>query len=73
MTVPADALDTVVDQALERIAELSSRLWDVRRQHQPEHERVPRWRRPGARCAGCGQPFPCATARAADGLKAVAS
>jgi hypothetical protein len=59
---PADAGDPALDEALERISELSARLWAVRSAHRPV---AAGWRRRETRCAGCGQPVPCATLRAA--------
>jgi len=58
----APAADPALDEALERISELSARLWAVRSAHRPV---VVGWRRRETRCAGCGQPLPCATLRAA--------
>ena len=64
--VPQHA-DPALDEALERIRELSGRLWQVR----AAHPSVPpaRWsaawrRRRPAVCAGCGQAAPCPTLRA---------
>ena len=57
-----DTADPALDEALERISELSARLWAVRSAHRPV---VVGWRRRETRCAGCGQPVPCATLRAA--------
>jgi hypothetical protein len=58
----ADDADPALDEALERISELSARLWAVRSAHRPV---VVGWRRRETRCAGCGQAVPCATLRAA--------
>jgi hypothetical protein len=59
---PTPVADPALDEALERISDLAARLWAVRSAHRP----VARgWRRAHARCAGCGQPLPCATLLAA--------
>jgi hypothetical protein len=58
-------LDTALDEALDRIAELSRRVRQAQSAHRPRSYRLPyrlgRWR-----CAGCGQDYPCATTRALD-------
>jgi hypothetical protein len=54
--------DPALDEALERISDLAGRLWAVRSAHRPV---AAGWRRSSLRCAGCGQPAPCATLRAA--------
>ena len=59
---PTPAADPALDEALERISDLAARLWAVRSAHRP----VPSgWRRSHPRCAGCGQPVPCAPLLAA--------
>lgn len=60
--------DIALDQALDRIGELSTRLWAVRTAHRPAPGRlgcIPG--RPRLRCTGCGHAYPCATARAVRG------
>lgn len=59
-----EALARTLDEALDRIVELSGRLWDVREVHRRVAGRG--LRRPAPRCADCGQHFPCATVRALD-------
>ncbi|MCW2598457.1 MAG: hypothetical protein JWM02_286 [Frankiales bacterium] len=60
---PADVdLGPAFDEALERLADLAHRLGQVRAVHRP-YRRL-RWTR--SRCNGCGQPYPCATLRAAN-------
>ncbi len=54
--------DPALDEALERISDLAARLWAVRSAHRPV---TVGWRRSATRCAGCGQPVPCATLQAA--------
>ncbi|CAA9355357.1 MAG: hypothetical protein AVDCRST_MAG16-2638 [uncultured Frankineae bacterium] len=54
--------DPALDEALERISDLAARLWAVRSAHRPV---AVGWRRSQTRCAGCGQPVPCATLLAA--------
>ena len=54
--------DPALDEALERISDLASRLWAVRSAHRPVV--VGRFRRE-TRCGGCGLPVPCPTLRAA--------
>ena len=62
VTTSVPVPDPALDEALERISDLAGRLWAVRSAHRP----VPAgWRRSSLRCAGCGQPAPCATLRAA--------
>ena len=56
------APDPALDEALERISDLAARLWAVRAAHRPV---AVGWRRRETRCAGCGQPVPCPTLRAA--------
>ena len=58
----ATAPDPALDEALERISDLAARLWAVRSAHRPV---ATGWRRSQTRCAGCGQPVPCATLLAA--------
>lgn len=53
--------DPALDEALERISDLAARLWAVRSAHRPL---ATGWLRRETRCAGCGQPVPCATLRA---------
>lgn len=61
---PGGAVDPVLvatlDSALDRVRELSMRLWEVRDRHRPGRGRR------GRRCLDCGQTYPCATARAAE-------
>jgi hypothetical protein len=52
--------DPALDEALDRVRELALRLWAVRGVHRPRRALLG-----GARCAGCGRPYPCATLRAA--------
>ena len=62
-TTAADATgDPTLDEALDRISDLSARLWAVRLAHRPVA--VGRLRRRCV-CAGCGLPTPCPTLRAA--------
>lgn len=56
--------DVALDDALARIRDLTGRLWEVRRVHQPVAVRSLRGGR--VRCAACGQACPCPTLRAAD-------
>jgi hypothetical protein len=56
--------DGTLDQALERIAELSRRLWAAQAAHRPGPVRYGQQRQP--RCVGCRQRYPCPTARALD-------
>ena len=60
--LPTPAPDPALDEALERISDLAARLWAVRSAHRPV---ATGWRRAHTRCAGCGQPVPCATLLAA--------
>ena len=60
--VSSPAPDPALDEALERISDLAARLWAVRSAHRPV---TVGWRRTHTRCAGCGQPVPCATLQAA--------
>ncbi|MGZ6792968.1 MAG: hypothetical protein ACXVFV_08435, partial [Mycobacteriales bacterium] len=53
--------DEALDQALERIAELSRRVWQARREHRPRRALGRR-----QRCTGCGQAYPCGTVLALD-------
>ena len=55
-------LGPAFDEALDRLADLARLLGQVRAVH-PPYRRL-RWAR--CRCAGCGQPHPCPTLRAAD-------
>lgn len=61
-TAGTSATDQALDEALDRIRELSGRLWEVRARHHP---------RPAGRlrrtrlCAECGHGMPCPTVRAA--------
>lgn len=57
-----DSADPALDEALERISDLAARLWAVRSAHRPV---AVGWLRAQTRCAGCGQPVPCATLLAA--------
>jgi hypothetical protein len=57
--VPGPAADPALDEALDRVRELSLRLWAVRGVHQPRRALLG-----GPRCSGCSQPYPCATLRA---------
>ena len=50
----------VLDVALDRVRELSLRLWAVRAAHTPVPSRLR-----GVRCGTCGQAFPCRTVLAA--------
>ena len=59
---PSPTADPALDEALERISDLAARLWAVRSAHRPV---TVGWRRSHTRCAGCGQPVPCATLQAA--------
>ena len=59
---PVTSADPALDEALERISDLAARLWAVRSAHRPV---TVGWRRTHTRCAGCGQPVPCATLQAA--------
>lgn len=56
----ADDPDPALEDALARVRELSIRLWAVREAHRPGRGLLGR-----ARCWTCGQPYPCATLRAA--------
>ena len=60
-TPSAPGPDPALDEALERISELSARLWAVRSAHRPV---AVGWRRRETRCSGCGQPVPCPTLQA---------
>ena len=60
--------DVALDQALARIGDLTERLWAVRGEHRPVRRRTPLGRTV-ERCAACGTPAPCATARAASGQR----
>ena len=60
--------DPALDAAVDRVRELSLRLWAVRSAHQPI---VTRWR--GLRCRTCAEPHPCTTLRAAGDSQVVAS
>ena len=67
-----DGLVRALDEALDRIVELSGRVWEARAAHRPEPVRRLR-RAADRRCSGCGQAYPCATARALDpGLRRTA-
>ena len=67
-----DGLVRALDEALDRIVELSGRVWEARAAHGPEPARRLR-RTTDRRCSGCGQAYPCATARALDpGLRRTA-
>lgn len=57
---PEDALVQSLDEALARISDLAGRLWQVRDVHHPGRSLLGR-----LRCRGCGEAYPCATARAA--------
>ena len=52
-------LDGALDEALDRVRELSLRLWAVRGVHRPRRAVLG-----GTRCSGCGQAYPCPTLRA---------
>ncbi|MCW2777637.1 MAG: hypothetical protein JWN17_1362 [Frankiales bacterium] len=52
--------DPSLDDALERVRELSLRLWAVRAAHRPVQRRLGGWR-----CSTCGEPHPCRTLQAA--------
>ena len=55
-----DALpDTALDDALDRVRELSLRLWAVRAVHRPRRSLLG-----NERCTSCGEPHPCTTLRA---------
>lgn len=56
--------DAALDQALERIGELSNRLWAVQHAHRPRATRG--WHR-ASQCHECGQAFPCPTSRLVSG------
>lgn len=58
------ALDRAFDEAVLRVGELAARLWEVRRAHRPVVVRT-LLGRARLRCAGCRQPCPCPTLRAA--------
>lgn len=58
---PRTVPDLVLDEALDRISDLSARLWAVRSAHRPVV--AGRLRRTVV-CSGCGQPAPCPTLRA---------
>lgn len=51
----------LLDQALERIQELSAAVWEVRAQHEPVRERT--WRGLRVVCRTCHVPHPCPTRR----------
>ena len=53
--------DPAWDDALARISALAARLWAVRQAPRPV---AVGWLHRQSRCAGCGQPVPCATLRA---------
>ncbi len=60
---PADAVrdavqDVALDDALERVRELSLRLWAVRGVHRPRRSLL------GMRCSACHEPHPCLTLQA---------
>jgi len=55
----------VLSDAVDRVRELSVRLWAVRAAHAPVRGLLGR-----LRCGTCGQPHPCATLRVAAGLPA---
>lgn len=58
--------DRALEEAVQRVGELAGRLWAVRRAHRPVLVRGllgPH----RLRCAGCRQPSPCPTLRAAGG------
>ena len=60
-TMTRPALEAVaLDDALERVRELSLRLWAVREAHPPVRGLLRR-----TRCGTCGEPFPCRTVQAA--------
>ena len=50
--------DAALDDALERVRELSLRLWAVRAVHRPRRGLL------GVRCTACCQPHPCVTLQA---------
>jgi hypothetical protein len=56
----AHPADPALEDALARVRELSLRLWAVRAEHRAGRGLLGR-----ARCGTCGQPYPCATVRAA--------
>lgn len=58
LTVGPALGDEALDDALERVRELSLRLWAVRAVHRPRRSLL------GVRCSCCGQPHPCVTLRA---------
>ena len=59
LPLPADAVeDAALDDALERVRELSLRLWAVRGVHRPRRSLL------GVRCSACHQPHPCGTLQA---------
>jgi hypothetical protein len=58
-TVVHPGPDPALDEALDRVRELSLRLWAVRGVHRPRRALLG-----GERCSGCGQSYPCATLRA---------
>ena len=64
MTSPAFAHPALeagaLDDALDRVRELSLRLWAVREAHPPVRGLLRR-----TRCGTCGEPFPCRTVQAA--------
>ena len=66
----AQARDETLDQALERIAELSRRLWAAQAAHHPQPARPGRPRpwstQRHLRCVGCRQSYPCPTVQALD-------
>ncbi len=51
----------LLDEALERIQQLSAAVWDVRAQHEPVRER--HWRGVRVLCATCRVAHPCPTWR----------
>lgn len=50
--------DTALDDALDRVRELSLRLWAVRGVHRPRRSLL------GVRCTSCRQAHPCPTLQA---------
>ncbi|MCW2605340.1 MAG: hypothetical protein JWO60_33 [Frankiales bacterium] len=60
MSLATTTTDPVLVDALDRVRELSLRLWAVRAAHGPVRSRLGR-----VRCGTCGQAFPCPTLRAA--------
>lgn len=55
---------THLDEAVDRVRELSMRLWAIREAHAPGRTRLGR-----LRCRTCGQPAPCDTLRAAGDIR----